>query len=44
MAQKKVYMTPDGAYTKLLNGQQEELVRQWRQWSYYKLRYKDIDG
>ena len=44
VAQKKVYMTPDGAYTKLLNGQQEELVRQWRQWSYYKLRYKDIDG
>ena len=44
VAQKKVYMAPDGAYTKVLTDQQDDLVRQWRRWSYYKLRYKDIDG
>ena len=44
VAQKKTYMLPDGTYTKIINDEQEDLVQKWRRWSYYKLRYKDIDG
>ena len=44
VAQKKTYMLPDGTYTKFINDEQEDLVQKWRRWSYYKLRYKNIDG
>lgn len=54
VVQKKTYMTPDGTYIKerdLLDWapaegpdgtQISEDVLKWRQWSYYKLRYKDV--
>ena len=43
--QKKTYLLPDGTYvrqTDLDDPQLEDMVDQWRQWSYYKLRYKEI--
>ena len=43
MVQKKTYLTMDGTYTKIISTEQEQLIDQWRKWSYYKLRYKDID-
>ena len=43
VVQKKTYLTMDGTYTKLISSEQEQLIDQWRKWSYYKLRYKDID-
>ena len=45
VVQKKVYMMPDGTYIRqrdLDNPPLEDMVAQWRQWSYYKLRYKDV--
>ena len=42
MVQKKTYLTIDDTYTKLISSEQEQLIAQWRKWSYYKLRYKDI--
>ena len=44
VVQKKAYMLPDGTYTKVISSEQYELVQKWRQWSYYKLRYKDVEG
>lgn len=55
VVQKKTYMLPDGTYVKErdldqwtpesgASGQEiRELVLKWRQWSYYKLQYKEID-
>lgn len=43
VVQKKNYLTMDGTYTKIISTEQEQLIDQWRKWSYYKLRYKDID-
>ena len=43
VVQKKTYLTMDGTYTKIISSEQEQLIDQWRKWSYYKLRYKDID-
>ncbi len=43
--QKQTYMMPDGTYihqSDLNNEELENLVTKWRQWSYYKLRYKDV--
>ena len=31
-----------GALTEDLTDEQQELLRKWRQWSYYKLRYKEL--
>ena len=42
VVQKKTYLTIDDTYTKLISSEQEQLIAQWRKWSYYKLRYKDI--
>ena len=44
VVQKKTYLLPDGTYTKVISDEQRELVQKWRQWSYYKLRYKDVEG
>ena len=44
VVQKKTYRLPDGTYTKVISDEQRELVQKWRQWSYYKLRYKDVEG
>lgn len=43
VVQKKTYMTMDGTITPLLTSAQQELIDQWRQWSYYKLRYKEVE-
>ena len=43
VVQKKTYLTMDSTYTKIISSEQEQLIHQWRKWSYYKLRYKDID-
>ena len=42
--QKSVCLLPDGTFVKLsdLDGGQTALLDQWRRWSYYKLRYKDV--
>lgn len=42
VVQKKRYMTPDGETTPLVSTQQLEMIEQWRRWSYFKLRYKEI--
>lgn len=54
VVQKKTYMIPDGTYIKdrdldqwapesgATGAEIRELIQQWRQWSYYHLRYKDI--
>lgn len=43
VVQKKTYMTMDGTITPLLTSAQQEMIDQWRQWSYYKLRYKEAE-
>ncbi len=43
VVQKKTYMTMDGTITPLLTSAQQEMIDQWRQWSYYKLRYKEVE-
>ena len=50
VVQKKTYMLPDGTYRRpqdpaeeFPNDQQvQDAILQWRQWSYYHLRYKEI--
>ena len=42
VVQKRTYMLPDGTFTKEISQEQSALVQKWRQWSYYKLRYKDV--
>ena len=43
VVQKKTYMTMDGTFTPLLTSDQQKMIDQWRQWSYYKLRYKEVE-
>ena len=43
VVQKKTYMTMDGTLTPLVTSDQQALIDQWRQWSYYKLRYKEVE-
>ena len=43
VVQKKTYMTMDGTFTSLITSSQQEMIDKWRQWSYYKLRYKDVE-
>ncbi len=43
VVQKKSYMTMDGTLTPLITSDQQALIDQWRQWSYYKLRYKEVE-
>ena len=43
VVQKKTYMTMDGTLTPLLTSDQQAMIDQWRQWSYYKLRYKEVE-
>lgn len=43
VVQKKTYMAMDGTITPLLTSAQQEMIDQWRQWSYYKLRYKEVE-
>ena len=44
MVQKKTYMLPDGTYTKLISSAQLEEINKWREWSFYKLIYKDVES
>lgn len=43
VVQKKTYMTMDGTFTSQLTSDQQAMIDQWRQWSYYKLRYKEVE-
>ena len=43
VVQKKTYMTMDGTLTPLITSDQLSMIDQWRQWSYYKLRYKEVE-
>lgn len=43
VVQKKTYMTMAGTLTPLITSDQQALIDQWRQWSYYKLRYKEVE-
>ncbi len=43
VVQKKTYMTMDGTLTPLVTSDQLNMIDQWRQWSYYKLRYKEVE-
>ena len=42
VVQNNLYQLPDGSVTEALNGAQQDLVQQWRRWSYYKLQYKEV--
>lgn len=44
VVQKTIYRTGDGVYTKEPDSTLLDDVARWRQWSYYKLRYQDVDG
>ena len=43
MVQKQAYLPADGTLTDQLTAEQAAQVLKWRQWSYYKLMYKEID-
>lgn len=43
VVQKQTYVPQGEAVTSVLTPEQQALVDQWRQWSYYKLKYKDVD-
>lgn len=38
----ETYMDMSGTVTGELDSQEQSLIRQWRQWSYYKLKHKEI--
>jgi hypothetical protein len=41
--QNTTYVTSDGTVTETLTEEQEQLLSKLRSWSYYKLRYKDVN-
>ena len=43
VVQKQAYLPADGTLTDQLTAEQTAQVLKWRQWSYYKLMYKEID-
>ena len=42
VVQKQSYLLSDGTLTQTADGALSAAIQQWRQWSYYKLRYKEI--
>ena len=42
VVQNSLYQLFDGSVTEALNDAQQDLVQQWRRWSYYKLQYKEV--
>ena len=44
VVQKQSYLLSDGTLTQTADESLSAAIRQWRQWSYYKLRYKEIHG
>ena len=42
VVQKNVCQLSDGSISEALSPEQQELLQKWRQWSYYKLQYKEI--
>lgn len=42
VVQKQTFVPFDGEVTSVLTAEQQALVDQWRQWSYYKLKYKEV--
>ena len=43
VVQKQAYQVADGTVTDQLTEEQAAKIAKWRQWSYYKLMYKEID-
>ena len=43
VVQRQAYQLADGAVTDQLTEEQAAQIAKWRQWSYYKLMYKEID-
>ena len=43
VVQKQAYQLADGTVTDQLTEEQAAKIAKWRQWSYYKLMYKEID-
>ena len=44
VVQKQSCLLSDGTLTQTADESLSAAIRQWRQWSYYKLRYKEIHG
>ena len=44
VVQKQSCLLPDGTLTQTPENVLSENIQKWRQWSYYKLRYKEIHG
>ena len=42
--QKQSYLLADGTLTQTAGESLSAAIQQWRQWSYYKLRYKELHG
>ena len=42
--QKQSYLLADGTLTQTAGDSLSAAIQQWRQWSYYKLRYKELHG
>ena len=42
VVQNDLCQLSDGSVTGELTAEQEDLIRQWRRWSYYKLQYKEV--
>ena len=42
VVQKNVCQLSDGSISEALSPEQQELLQKWRQWSYYKLQYKEV--
>ena len=42
VVQKNVYQLAGGSLTGEPGPEQQDLLRKWRRWSYYKLQYKEL--
>ena len=43
MVQNQTYLLADGTLTESPDQALRDMVAQWRRWSYYKLKYKEVD-
>ncbi|MEY8385733.1 LTA synthase family protein [Oscillospiraceae bacterium 38-13] len=42
VVQKSAFRLADGSVAEALSEEQQDLLRKWRRWSYYKLQYKEV--
>ena len=42
VVQKSAFRLADGSAAEALSEEQQDLLRKWRRWSYYKLQYKEV--